>query len=55
MSTNIFHKCVSNQSAVLKNNVVDREVIRIDIYRYDRSFLKFVVKVPTNSATKFEA
>jgi hypothetical protein len=38
-----------------KNDVFDKQGIRIDVDRYNRSFLKFVGKVPTNSATKFVA
>lgn len=38
-----------------KNDVFDKQGIQIDVDRYNRSFLKFVGKVPTNSATKFVA
>ena len=45
VNTNIFHKCLQ-PICCLKNNVVDKEGIRIDVHRYDRSFSEIRSKSP---------
>jgi hypothetical protein len=53
VNTNIFHKCVSNQSAVLKTMSLTRKAFELTFIGTIGVFLQFVVKVLTNSATRY--